>query len=198
MFHVCLFCLCLLLIVLMMSPVPDQPPVCLFLVFHLRRRLSSRRFIWFVLVFVCFVFHLVLIFFFPPAGFLISFLLSFAFCSTIFAPWCLQLGRVLLQSHHRCVCSTIRQHTRTTLCLHLFFKHLHFAFLVVWARRILLFCQNSWGYWVDKWSLYFLWIQLFISKRKNVFYLFQRVHNFTLLWELSQYLMSAAPLSALH
>lgn len=64
MFHVCLFCLCLLLIVLMMSPVPDQPPVCLFLVFHLRRRLSSRRFIWFVLVFVCFVFHLVLIFFF--------------------------------------------------------------------------------------------------------------------------------------
>lgn len=137
-------------------------------------------------------------FFFPPAGFLISFLLSFAFCSTIFAPWCLQLGRVLLQSHHRCVCSTIRQHTRTTLCLHLFFKHLHFAFLVVWARRILLFCQNSWGYCVDKWSLYFLWIQLFISKRKNVFYLFQRVHNFTLLWELSQYLMSAAPLSALH
>lgn len=90
-----------------------------------------------------------------------------------------------------CVCSIIRQHTRTTLCLHLFFKHLHFAFLVVWARRILLFCQNSWGYWVDKWSLYFLWIQLFISKRKNVFYLFQRVHNFTLLWELSQYLMSA-------
>lgn len=63
MFHVCLFCLCLLLIVLMMSPVPDQPPVCLFLVFHLRRRLSSRCFIWFVLVFVCFVFHLVLIFF---------------------------------------------------------------------------------------------------------------------------------------
>lgn len=197
MFHVCLFCLCLLLIVLMMSPVPDQPPVCLFLVFHLRRRLSSRHFIWFVLVFVCFVFHLVLIFF-PPAGFLISFLLSFAFCSTIFAPWCLQLGRVLLQSHHRCVCSIIRQHTRTTLCLHLFFKHLHFAFLVVWARRILLFCQNSWGYWVDKWSLYFLWIQLFISKRKNVFYFFQRVHNYTLLWELSQYLMSAAPLSALH
>lgn len=43
-------------------------------------------------------------FFFPPAGFLISFLLSFAFCSTIFAPWSLQLGRVLLQSHHRCVC----------------------------------------------------------------------------------------------
>ena len=88
------------------------------------------------------------------------------------------------------VCSIIRQHTLTTLCLHLFFKHLPFAFLVVWARRILLFCQNSWGYWADKWSLYFLWIHLFISKRNNVFHFFQRVYNFTLMWELCKYLMS--------
>ena len=159
-------CLSYIQLIVLMS-VTCQTPVCLFIVFHLR--LSSRRFVWFGFVFFLVLFFLIR--FFKRLPFVPLFSLSAV--GSCFA-----------------VCSIIRQHTLTSLCLHLFFKHLPFAFLVVWARRILLFYQNSWGYWADKWSLYFLWIHLFISKRNNVFHFFQRVHNFTLMWELCKYLMS--------